>query len=320
MRRRCEKFKGEKHKSMKVKKIVSLMLLAVMAASVAAGCTPAKNEESMSLTIGLMPAVDAAPVLLAQKNGYFTELGLTVTLQMYSNAQDRQSALQAQSIDGAITDLIAVAANVDAGFDIKATTMTNGVFPVLSSAGAESKTSVKVGMMEVSVTNFLIDEWLSDKYTIEKVYINDIPTRLAAIESGQLDMGLFPEPMASMGALSGLTKTLYQPEDGICPNVIVFTGKALSEKEEAVRLFHKAYNKAVAALTQNPEDARDVLMDNIPNLNPEVKDTMVLPTYTVVSLPDDIYIDKVIQWTADVMKKELTVTAGDLVERKFIEP
>ncbi|HMM31557.1 MAG TPA: ABC transporter substrate-binding protein, partial [Clostridia bacterium] len=62
------------------------------------------------------------------------------------------------------------------------------------------------------------------------------------------------------------------------------------------------------------------LMDNIPNLNPEVKDTMVLPTYTAVSLPDDTYIDKVIQWTADVMKKELNVTAGDLVERKFIEP
>ena len=305
---------------MKVKKIVSLMLLTVMAASVAAGCAPAKNEESMSLTIGLMPAVDAAPVLLAQKNGYFTELGLTVTLQMYSNAQDRQSALQAQSIDGAITDLIAVAANVDAGFEIKATTMTNGVFPMLSNAGAENKTSVKVGMMEVSVTNFLIDEWLSNKYTIEKVYINDIPTRLAAIESGQLDMGLFPEPMASMGALSGLTKTLYQPEDGICPNVIVFTGKALSEKEEAVRLFHEAYNMAVAALTQNLEYARDVLMDNIPNLNPEIKDTIILPAYTAVSLPEETYIDKVIQWTADVMKKELTVTASDLAERKFIEP
>ena len=305
-------------KSMKVKKTVAFVLLAVIAVSVATGCGAAKNEEDLSLTIGLMPAVDAAPILLAQKNGYFTELGLTVTLQMYSNAQDRQSALQTQSIDGAITDLIAVAANVDAGFDIKATTMTNGVFPVLSNAGAENKTNVKVGMMEVSVTNFLIDEWLSDTYTIEKVYINDIPTRLAAIESGQLDMGLFPEPMASMGALSGLTKTLYQPEDGICPNVIVFTGKALSEKEEAVRLFHEAYNKAVAALAQNPNDARDVLMDNIPNLSPEIKDTMVLPTYTAVSLPDDAYIGKIIQWPADVMKKELTVTASDLVERKFI--
>ncbi len=306
-------------KRMKGNKIILLAMSALMAASVLAGCGSAKDGEDLSLTVGLMPAVDAAPVLLAEKNGYFTELGLTVELQMYSNAQDRQSALQTQSIDGAITDLIAVAANVDAGFDIKATTMTNGVFPVLSYEDAENKTSIKVGMMEVSVTNFLVDEWMGDKYTIEKVYINDIPARLAAIESGQLDMGVFPEPMASMGELSGLTKTLYQPEGGFCPNVIVFTGKALTEKEEAVRLFHEAYNKAVAELNQNPQAARDVLMEKIPNLSPDIKDTMILPEYTEATLPDDQYIDKIIAWTAEVMKKELTVTASDLIERTFTQ-
>ena len=306
-------------KRMKGNKIILLAMSALMAASVLAGCGSAKDGEDLSLTVGLMPAVDAAPVLLAEKNGYFTELGLTVELQMYSNAQDRQSALQTQSIDGAITDLIAVAANVDAGFDIKATTMTNGVFPVLSYEDAENKTSIKVGMMEVSVTNFLVDEWMGDKYTIEKVFINDIPARLAAIESGQLDMGVFPEPMASMGELSGLTKTLYQPEGGFCPNVIVFTGKALTEKEEAVRLFHEAYNKAVAELNQNPQAARDVLMEKIPNLSPDIKDTMILPEYTEATLPDDQYIDKIIAWTAEVMKKELTVTASDLIERTFTQ-
>lgn len=266
-----------------------------------------------------MPAVDAAPVLLAEKNGYFEELGLNVELQIFNNAQDRQSALQTQTIDGAITDLIAVAANVDGGFDIKATTMTNGVFPVLSKEGAENKKEIKVGMMEVSVTNFLIDEWLGDKYTIEKVFINDIPARLAAIGSGQLDMGLFPEPMASMGELNGLKKNMYQPESGFCPDVIVFTGKALGEKEEAVTRFHEAYNKAVDELNQDPQAARDILMEKIPNLKPEIRDKIILPEYTKVSVPDDEYLDRIIQWTSGVMKKELKVKAEDLVERKFAE-
>ncbi len=92
-----------------------------------------------------MPAVDAAPLLLAEKNGYFTGLGLQVELLIFNNAQDRQSALQTQAIDGAVTDLIAVAANVDGGFDIKATAMTNGVFPVLLKEGAEAKKNIKVG-------------------------------------------------------------------------------------------------------------------------------------------------------------------------------
>lgn len=297
--------------------ILSIMLVAA-AVFGTAGCSSTEtNAEDLSLQVGLMPAVDAAPVLLADKNGYFEELGLNVELQIFNNAQDRQSALQTQSIDGAITDLIAVAANVEGGFDIKATTMTNGVFPVLSNKESQSKTDIKVGMMEVSVTNFLIDEWLGDKYTIEKVFINDIPARLAAIQSGQLDMGLFPEPMASMGQLTGLEKNVYQPESGFCPDVIVFTGKALTEKEEAVKLFHEAYNKAVDELNHNPQAARDILMEKIPNLKPEVKDKIILPAYTKTSIPDDQYIEKVIQWTSKAMKKELKVKADDLVERKF---
>lgn len=298
-----------------------LVILVVTIAFAAIGCNKAKKEaEDLTLKVGLMPAVDSAPVLLAEKNGYFTELGLDVEVQIFNNAQDRQSALQTQTIDGAITDLIAVTANVDGGFDIKATTMTNGVFPVLLMEGADSKDSIKVGMMEVSVTNFLIDEWLGDNYTIEKVFINDIPARLAAIGSGQLDMGLFPEPMASMGELNGLQKKLYQPEDGYCPDVIVFTGKALTEKEEAIKLFHQAYNKAVDELNQDTQVGIDIIMEKIPNLKAEIKDKIILPEYTRVTIPDDEYINKIIQWTSETMKKELKVKADDLVERRFIEP
>lgn len=306
---------------MKHNRIFMLVILVVTIAFTAIGCKSSeKAAKDLSLKIGLMPAVDSAPILLAEKNGYFKELGLTVELQIFNNAQDRQSALQTQTIDGAITDLIAVAANVDGGFDIKATTMTNGVFPVLLKEGAENKQSIKVGMMEVSVTNFLIDEWLGDQYTIEKVFINDIPARLTAIGSGQLDMGLFPEPMASMGELNGLDKKLYQPEEGFCPDVFVFTGKALSEKEEAVKLFHKAYNKAVDELNQNEQAGRDIIMEKIPNLKPEIKDSIILPEYTRVTIPDNDYIDKIIQWTSETMNKELQVKADDLVERGFIEP
>ncbi len=306
-----------------------MLLLMALSLLMTAGCSPAATPpaapeatppaKELSLKVGLMPAVDSAPALLAEKKGYFEELGLKVELQIYNNAQDRQSALQTQSIDGAMTDLIAVAANVDSGFDIKATTMTNGVFPVLMKKGSEEKKDVKVGMMEVSVSNFLIDEWLGDKYNIEKVYINEIPARLAAIGSGQLDMGLFPEPVASIGELNGLEKKLFEPEAGYCPDVFVFTGKALKENEEAIKLFHQAYNKAVEDINNNEQEARDILMEKIPNLKPEVKGKMVLPKYTKASLPDDQYIDKIIKWTAEVLKKDLKVKAGDLVERKFVK-
>lgn len=298
-----------------------IITFAILFAVLVSGCSaPDKSQnEKMSLKFGLMPAVDSVPFLLAEQNGYFSELGLNVELQVFSNAQDRQSALQTNSIDGAITDLIAVATNVESGFDIKATTMTNGVFPVLMKEGSEDKQTIKIGMMEVSVTNFLIDEWLSDRYEIEKVFINEIPARLAAISSGELDMGLFPEPVASVGELDGLIKRIYEPEAGYCPDVAVFTGKAMKEKDDAILLFHQAYNKAVEELEKDPEQARDILIEKIPNVKPEIRDNIVLPEFTKASLPDTEYIQKVIDWTSAAVNKQLSVTPEDLIERKYTE-
>ena len=295
--------------------IIALTMLAF------AGCSTSASDKTknMALTIGLMPAVDSAPILLADKKGYFNELGLDVRIEIYTNAQNRQSALQASAIDGAMTDLIAVATNVDNGFDIRAVMTTNGMFPVLMNTDSEDKTDIKVGMMEVSVSNFLIDKWLGNQYNIEKVFIDEIPQRLAAIQNGQTDMGLFPEPVASMGELSGLEKKIYDSDNGYCPDVMVFTGTAIANKGEAIELFIQAYNKAVDDINVDPDAARDILMENIQNLNPDVRDMMVLPTYTKASLPNSDYIDEIILWTANVIKEDLNVSADDLVDRTFVE-
>lgn len=313
---------------MKFKTLLVGLLILTMVFSV--GCTGGKAPEqgqqetvkeepkNLSLKVGLMPAVDAAPMLIAEKNGYFKELGLDVELIVFNNAQDRQSALQTNSIDGAMTDLIAVATNVNGGFDIKATTITSGMFPVLVKQGYAEKKDIKVAMMEVSVTNFLIDEWLGNDYNIEKVFINEIPARLEMIKSGNVDMGLFPEPMASMGALDGLEKRIYDPKDGYCPDVLGFTGKALSEKEEAIKLFHQAYDKAVEDINKDESIAREILIEKLA-LKPEIKDSMILPEYTKAYLPDNAYLEKIISWVEEVLKKDMNIQPEQLVERKFVE-
>ena len=301
-----------------------VMLLVAVFSLTAIGCTSKgdlskENEENRTLKIGLMPAVDTAPILIAEKNGYFKDAGINVEIEIYSNAQNRQSALQSYQIDGAMTDFIAVATNVDGGFDIKATTMTDGMFPVLSNGDISGKKDIKVGMMEVSVSNYLIDKWLGKDYNIEKVFINEIPARLAAIQSGELDMGLFPEPVASNGELKGLKKNLYGMDDEFSPDCLVFTGKAIAEKEKAIKAFHEAYNKAVDEINKNPQIARDILVEKIPNTNPEVKDIMVLPTYKKAAIPSDEYLQSIIDWTSKTLNKDLTVKPEALLEGKFVK-
>lgn len=312
-------------------KLNRLLALSLCVSTLFVGCssgaptteqTPAPTTDEttkQTLKIGVMPAVDTAPIYLAEEKGYFDELGLDLEIVRFNNAGERQTALQTNTIDGAMTDLIAVATNVDGGFDLKATTLTDGVFPVLVREGYKETPDIKVAMMEVSVSNFLIDEWLSDEYNIEKVFINDIPARLEMIKSGGVDMGLFPEPMASNATVDGtLEKRIYTPKDGICPNVMAFTSKALEEKAEAIQLFHEGYNKGVEDLIQNPDAARDTLITNL-ELNPAIRDTMILPTFTKAHLPGTEYIQKIISWVQENLKQDITVTPDLLVDGKFVE-
>ena len=128
--------------------------------------TPAvKEDENVILKVGVMPAVDSAPIFLAEEKGYFEELGLDAEIQVYTNAMNRQSALQSGELDGAMTDVIALVNNVENGFDIKVTTSMDGFFPFLINKDFdENKKDVKVGMMEVSTVNYLADRSLEGKY------------------------------------------------------------------------------------------------------------------------------------------------------------
>jgi NitT/TauT family transport system substrate-binding protein len=165
---------------------IARTLCALLSAALIVGCTPAasENSQALRLSVGVMPAVDSAPIFLAEAEGYFRELGLDATITVYTNAMNRQSALQSGGLDGAMTDVIALVNNVENGFAIKVTTGTDGMFPVLVRPGFSDAASVKIGMMEVSVTNFLADRALSGTYELEKVYVNEIPARLELLGQG----------------------------------------------------------------------------------------------------------------------------------------
>jgi len=66
------------------------------------------SAQKADLKIGIMPAVDSAPIMLAKDKNYFAEEGLNISIDIYTNAVNRQTALQTNELDGAMTDLIAL--------------------------------------------------------------------------------------------------------------------------------------------------------------------------------------------------------------------
>jgi NitT/TauT family transport system substrate-binding protein len=264
-----------------------------------------------------MPAVDSAPILLAAERGYFAEEGVEVELEIYTNAQNRQSALQSGQIDGAITDLVALTTNVAGEFDIRATTLTSGMFVILARPQGMESERIRAGTMEISVTNYLLDHWLGGRYNMTKVYINEIPLRLEAVAGGKLEMGIFPEPLASVGAAKGLRKLTFSPPGGHWPDALVFTRAAREEQRAAVQAFHRAYNQAVDDIRGNEALAREILVKKIPQLDPALRDELTLPEYRRAFLPGDDYLARVIGWTEDAVGENLGVNPAQLVDRSF---
>ncbi|GAA5417300.1 hypothetical protein Pryu01_02363 [Paraliobacillus ryukyuensis] len=278
-----------------------------------------EKEETVSLSIGLMPAVDAAPILLAEKEGYFDDLNLDLDAKIYTNANNRQSAIQANELDGTMTDLIAYINNKHNGFDTKIVTSTDGSFAFLVGDNFEQKGRKKLGIMEVSVSNYLADHYVAKDYNIEKVYIPEIPTRLEMVQTEQLDIGFFPEPIASNGEVAGLTKLIsITDDDGYMPEAMVFTTKALNEKREAIQRFIKGYNQAVNAINSDDTLAREVLIEAI-DLKPEIQDLITLPTYHQARIPSEEYMNKIITWVEEAQKIQTNLKYDEMIAKEYTE-
>lgn len=298
-----------------MKKSMKCIILLVVVL-VLGGCGP-KPSPSQVLKVGVMPAVDSLPIFVADQMGIFEDLGLDIEVEVYTNAMDRQSALQAGGLDGAMTDVIGLVNNVHNGFDIKVTTSTDGVFPILYNSKNTSKETLVAGVMEVSVTNYLSDEFLKD-VTFTKEYITDLPARLEMISKGSLDLAVIPEPMASMGALNGLDKYVMELNDAYSPEVMVFNQKAIDSKNKELKLFHQGYNLALETIENDPSAARQLLVDTLA-LNPAILDDFVLPTYNKVRVPSQEYIKKIIDWNNQVLGTDIELDYSKLVDGQFVK-
>lgn len=299
-----------------IKKALACTLASVMMFGIV-GCTKKEaKEENSTIRLGVMAASDSAPILLAQQKGYFEEEGVNLELEIFTNGASKQSSIQAGELDAAMLSMIQFLNNRKAGLEAKITTTTDGTFPIVLSKNYVEKKDVKVGLMEVSVTNFLADQYLED-YNVEKVFINEMPVRMQMLMADQLDMAVLPEPLASNAELKGLKKVVYGEPDDFTPNAIVFTDEFIANNPKTVEGFHKAYNKAVKDINNNVEEVKDVLVNKL-ELNPQVKDLMVLPTYHTTRIPTSEFLDEVEDWTENLQGSTLDLKYDDVVSKDFV--
>lgn len=305
------------------KKLIGAALALLFVASVGAGCAA---RPSQTLSIGVLPDVDSIPIIIAQEKGLFEKEGVGVHIEHFKSAPDRESALQAGGIDGAVSDMLSAAFLTDGGFEVAMTSLTNGSYKLLAGPSMDESTDLSGKSIAIS-TNTII-EYATDKMLseiglkpqdVEKTAIPQIPVRLEMLKSGQIDAATLPEPLASVAVKAGATVLNSTDNLGINPGVLLFTKETIQSKNAEIAAFYRAYNSAVAYLQDTPvSDYADILID-IAGFPEDVKESLSLPTYTPAALPSADDFDGVMAWLAEKGLIQNTYQYDDLVDKSFVK-
>lgn len=291
-----------------MKKLLAICLT-VLALAMLAGCGTTKQadtkKEMQPLTIGLMPDTDSLPFIIAQEKGFFREEGIEVNIEQYKSAMDRDSALQSGNLDGAVSDMLAVAFAKSGGFDVKVTSFTDGSYKLIASKDSGIKDVKGLAGKDVSVSRNTIIEYVTDQIlakenmdgdSINKVIIPQIPTRLEMLQNGKLAAATLPEPMASIAVHNGCQFVTGSDELGINPGVILFTAKAAADKKAEIQAMYRAYNKAVAYLNNTDRAEYIDLVIEKGGFPPVAKEALKLPKYHEAALPKESDVVDCIKW------------------------
>lgn len=290
-----------------MKRILLLSML-ILALALAAGCGNSNDKTQKDLqpiTIGLMPDTDSLPFIIAKEKGYFAEEGIEVNIQQYKSAMDRDSALQSGNLDGAVSDMLAVAFAKAGGFDVKVTSFTDGSYKLIASKDAGINNVKALAGKDVAVSRNTIIEYVTDQIlakegmdseSINKVIIPQIPTRLEMLQNGKLAAATLPEPMASIAVSNGCTYVTGSDELGINPGVIMFTAKTVDNKTAEIAAMYRAYNKAVDYLNNTSRDEYIDLVVEKGGFPPAAKEALKLPEYHKAALPKESDVTDCIKW------------------------
>ena len=263
--------------------------------------------QAQSLTIGLMPAVDSVPLLIAKEKGYFADEGVTVELRMFRNQLYRETALQSNRIDGSISDLVNAVYAWQSGTGLEVGSITDGHFALLTSPESQITTisdwqraeTVEVGLLENSIIYYVAERMLeaagASPERIDLVTTMQVPTRMEMLLQGRIEAALLPEPISRVAAQQGAHVLVESNVLDQTPGVLIFTARALERKRPEIRALYRAYNRAVVDLNRNPDAFRGVIV-RLGEFPPVVEESMIIPDYERARRPSPAEFEDVVEW------------------------
>jgi NitT/TauT family transport system substrate-binding protein len=261
-----------------------------------------------ALRIGLMPAMNSAPLVVADRAGFFASEGVTVELELFTSQLNRETALQAGRIDGTVSDLINAIQAWARGFPLRVTSASQGIFSLLAAPAAgpaslaawkDAGRKVATGLLENSTVYYVAERALeragADPRTIELVPVAQVPARLELLLAGKVEAAVLPEPLATLAVLRGARRLADSAADDSASGVLLFRNPVILGRAAEIRAFYRAYDRAVGQINEHPAAWRAAVVEAC-QFPKETEAGLAFPRYLPAYLPGEADVRDVAAW------------------------
>ena len=304
--------------------------LAIMSLMLIAGRGGLYSEKRADLTIGLMPAYNSIPLVVARADRIFEAHGLDVTLVPFNGQLERETALQTGALDGTVSDLINAIQSWTHGFGARVTSVTEGNFSLLASPRSTLRSlsdwptsggaRVRAGLLENSIVYYLTESMLrsagADPARLELVPIAQLPARVQMLLADKVDAACLPEPLATLAVSRGARILADADALRTTPGVLLFTKKALAEKRSLITAFYESYDAAVDRVNARPDSYRQSIIDGC-GFPPSVSGLMRIPKFRRAFLPPKDLVRDVARWMTGKGLVESVPAYLDIIDTGF---
>lgn len=216
----------------------------------------APEPTGKTITVGILPAEGAIPIILAKEQGFFAEAGINVDIKAFTSPADRNVAVQAKELDATIADVMTAAAFQQNGISMKITSDINEDFKLVAAPDSGITDVAGLSGKQVSLVPNFILEYIMDQFaakhnfTYEIVEIPSFAARGEALLANQVDAVVFTEPQASMMVQMGAHLLGDSKSEGIKGGTLLFAEQLLQNQAGDVHAFYQAYDKAIDYMNQ----------------------------------------------------------------------
>jgi NitT/TauT family transport system substrate-binding protein len=282
-------------------------------------------QTATSMTIGYWPNAAGLPFFVALEQGIFKQVGLNVKAVRLSNPQQAIESIIANRIDGTPTGTPAI--NLILGevaspnlFKMVAHNGSNSahvldqfIVPKDSPIKTIGELDGKKIAIPPTIQFDILGKAIAEKSGIQgaKLVQLNLPLHIPAIKSGQVDAAFTIEPIATVGRVKGITRTL---ETGVISKYVlgdpaalwfggaaVISTKFIKANPQAAEKYVEAYRLAIASIQKNPKQARQHLA-KYSEIDVAIAEQIPLPLYMLssqLSATDIKYFQKFINLYSD---------------------